>query len=118
MRIVITGANRGIGLEFVRRYQQQGHLVEAVARARALKGLEDESRRQGGATQLFIETPYRNRQMLVAMEANLKGSTRLCIGAALGSTRPMLITRSLAEWRGNWPDLQKIPAVFALQALK
>lgn len=32
MRVVITGANRGIGLEFVRRYQEQGHHVEAVAR--------------------------------------------------------------------------------------
>lgn len=32
MRVVITGANRGIGLEFVRRYQQQGYDVEAVAR--------------------------------------------------------------------------------------
>jgi NAD(P)-dependent dehydrogenase (short-subunit alcohol dehydrogenase family) len=32
MRVVITGASRGIGLEFVRRYQEQGHHVEAVAR--------------------------------------------------------------------------------------
>jgi NAD(P)-dependent dehydrogenase (short-subunit alcohol dehydrogenase family) len=32
MRIVVTGANRGLGLEFVRRYHQLGHHVEAVAR--------------------------------------------------------------------------------------
>ncbi|MCS6900569.1 MAG: SDR family oxidoreductase [Myxococcales bacterium] len=32
MHIVITGASRGIGLEFVRRYQEQGHHVEAAVR--------------------------------------------------------------------------------------
>jgi 16S rRNA (cytidine1402-2'-O)-methyltransferase len=99
------------------KFSMHGYLpVEALARARALKAVEDESRRQAGATQLFIETPYRNRQLMAAMEANLRGSTRLCIGAALGSPKPTLITRSLTEWKGNWPDLHKIPAVFALQA--
>lgn len=90
--------------------------VEASARVRALKGLEEESRRQGGATQLFIETPYRNRQMLAAIEVSLRGGTRLCIGADLGSPHPYLLTRSIEEWKGKWPDLHKIPAVFALQA--
>ena len=99
------------------KFSMHGYLpVEALARARALKAVEDESRRRAGATQLFIETPYRNRQLMAAMEANLRGSTRLCIGAALGSPKPTLITRSLTEWKGNWPDLHKIPAVFALQA--
>jgi len=99
------------------KFSMHGYLpVEASARARALRSLEDISRREGGTTQLFIETPYRNRQMLAALEANLRGSTRLCIGAALGSHRPLLLTRSLSEWRGNWPDLHKIPAVFAVQA--
>lgn len=99
------------------KFTMHGYLpVDAPARARALKGLEEDSRRQGGATQLFIETPYRNRQMLAAMEANLRGSTRVCIGAALGSPQPFLLTRSLFDWKGNWPDLHKIPAVFALQA--
>jgi len=32
MRIVITGANRGIGLEFARQYIEQGHEVEAGVR--------------------------------------------------------------------------------------
>ena len=99
------------------KFSMHGYLpVEASARVRALKGLEEESRRQGGATQLFIETPYRNRQMLAAIEVSLRGGTRLCIGADLGSPHPYLITRSLEDWKGKWPDLHKIPAVFALQA--
>jgi 16S rRNA (cytidine1402-2'-O)-methyltransferase len=90
--------------------------IEANARVKALKGLEAESRRQGGATHLFIETPYRNRQMMAALEQSLRSNTRLCIGAGLGGPSPVLLTKTLAEWRGNWPDLHKIPAVFALQA--
>ncbi|MBM3918956.1 MAG: SAM-dependent methyltransferase [Sphingomonadales bacterium] len=99
------------------KFSMHGYLpVDASARTKALKGLEDESRRQGGATQLFIETPYRNRQMMAALEDSLRGSTRLCIGASLGSPQPLLLTRTLSEWKGNWPDLHKIPAVFAVQA--
>ena len=37
MRIVITGANRGIGLEFARQYLARGEEVEAAVRRPVLK---------------------------------------------------------------------------------
>jgi NAD(P)-dependent dehydrogenase (short-subunit alcohol dehydrogenase family) len=47
MRVVITGANRGIGLEFARRHLERGDVVEAAvrdpARAGDLKKLADAS---------------------------------------------------------------------------
>jgi NAD(P)-dependent dehydrogenase (short-subunit alcohol dehydrogenase family) len=54
MRIVITGTNRGIGLELTRQYLARGDTVDAAVRfpsqATALKQLEQSS---GGRLRIF-----------------------------------------------------------------
>ncbi|MFN3530263.1 MAG: SAM-dependent methyltransferase [Bacteroidia bacterium] len=95
----------------------QGYLpVDKAARKKALIDLEAESR-QRNMTQLFIEAPYRNNQMLETAVQSLHPNTRLCVGVELTSPRELLISQPVGLWRkGSTPDLHKRPTVFALYA--
>ncbi|MGH8851901.1 MAG: SAM-dependent methyltransferase, partial [Casimicrobiaceae bacterium] len=56
--------------------------VRADARAAALKTLDDAVARTG-ATQLFIETPYRNEAVVAAVLRVCRAGTRFCVAADL-----------------------------------
>ncbi|MBS1662572.1 MAG: SAM-dependent methyltransferase [Bacteroidetes bacterium] len=96
-------------------FRFSGYLpVDNAARAKALKELEAESARNN-CTQLFIETPYRNNQMLEAILTNCKPTTRLCIAANLTSSSEYIRTQTIAQWKQSAkPELDKIPAIFCL----
>ena len=40
--------------------------------------------------------------------------TRLCIAANITCENEYIKTKSLKEWKGNVPDLSKIPCIFLL----
>lgn len=65
-------------------------------------------------TQLFIETPYRNNQLLEDLCRHCHPDTSLCIGVDLTTPSQEIKTRSVREWKALKPDLNKRPAVFAL----
>ena len=68
-------------------------------------------------TQLFIETPYRNRKLFDTLCQTLNGKTRLCIAAGITTDEEWIATRTVAEWkRATLPDLSKIPAIFLFNA--
>jgi len=75
--------------------------VDNAGRAAALKNLEAESARLH-CTQLFIETPYRNNQLLETLLAVCRPSTRLCIAANL--TNNPLFSACWLELRLNCPN--------------
>ena len=81
----------------------------------AIKDLEAESRRTG-CTQLFIETPYRNRQLLQELIRNGHPGTRLCIAAGLTGPGEIIKSQTLAQWQNDNTDFHKVPAVFVLFA--
>ena len=88
--------------------------VAADERAARIRALEATSRRDG-ATQVLIETPYRNAALLEALLAHLQPATRLSV--SVGLTLPGGFTRSntVAGWRKRPGDLPAdVPAVFAL----
>ena len=88
--------------------------VAADERAARIRALEATSRRDG-ATQVLIETPYRNAALLEALLAHLQLATRLSV--SVGLTLPGGFTRSdtVAGWRKRPGDLPAdVPAVFAL----
>jgi 16S rRNA (cytidine1402-2'-O)-methyltransferase len=80
-----------------------------INRIRALEGAA-----QKGQTQLFIETPYRNEQLLRDLLASCRASTRLCIAADITLQSEQIQTRSIAEWKEKPPALNKRPVVFLL----
>lgn len=51
------------------------------------------------ATQLFIETPYRNDRMFEALRATCKPETRLCIARDLTLDSEWIATRRIADWK-------------------
>lgn len=98
------------------RFQFVGYLpIEESARQRTIKHLESISAKEN-STQLFIETPYRNNQLLVSMLNYLHPHTNLCIAADLTGPEEFIRTQTVSEWRNETPDLHKRPVIFALKS--
>lgn len=87
--------------------------IEPGERTKRLKELESciytESQ-----TQLFIETPYRNNKMAEEILRTCRPQTKLCIAANLTCDGEYIRTKSVKEWKGKLPDLNKIPCIFLL----
>jgi 16S rRNA (cytidine1402-2'-O)-methyltransferase len=105
------------------RFQFNGYLpVEAAERSKKLKELEDGSRRHR-ATQIWIETPYRNTSMLQSCLNLLSPQTRLCVAIDLTLNSEWVWTGSIESWRKRFTkpealsDLVKNrPAIFLMLA--
>ncbi|MEJ8817974.1 SAM-dependent methyltransferase [Lacibacter sp. H407] len=87
--------------------------IEEPNRKRKLNQLEELSARQQ-STQVFIETPYRNNQLLETILKACKPQTRICIAANLTAANEVIQTKTVAEWKKQIPDLHKIPVIFCL----
>jgi 16S rRNA (cytidine1402-2'-O)-methyltransferase len=87
--------------------------IERAQRIAAIKALEKQALSQH-QTQLFIETPYRNMQMLEDLLTQLQPSTRLCIAANLTAPDELVRTDTVAGWKGKLPQIHKQPAVFLI----
>ncbi|UOQ73762.1 SAM-dependent methyltransferase [Hymenobacter cellulosilyticus] len=87
--------------------------IERAQRIAAIKTLEKQALSQH-QTQLFIETPYRNMQMLEDLLSQLQPSTRLCIAANLTAPDELVRTDTVANWKGKLPQIHKQPAVFLI----
>ena len=95
-------------------FQFVGYLpIDALPRTQKLKELEEESARKK-CTQIFIETPYRNNQLLETILKICKPTTQLCIALELTSKNEFIKTKSIAEWRNEKIDLHKKPVIFLL----
>ncbi len=97
-------------------FEFRGYLpIEQQERIRKIRELEQDAQRKN-STQIFIETPYRNNQLLEALLTHCKPSTRLCLAAALTGPGESVRTRTVAEWRKQPPDFHKIPVIFLLMS--
>jgi 16S rRNA (cytidine1402-2'-O)-methyltransferase len=66
-------------------------------------------------TSIFIETPYRNQQMIESMLNNLSPNTRLCIAADITLATEYIITKTVSEWKKTTiPNLHKRPTIFLI----
>ena len=86
------------------------------ARQKKIRELEKDSIREK-RTQIFIETPYRNRQMLETLVRDCSEQTRICVATDLTLTSESIATCTPAEWRKQGlPEIDRRPTVFLLQA--
>lgn len=70
---------------------------------------------KSGYSQIFMETPYRNNQLLEDFIKFLNPNTKLCIAANINHpTEEFIKTLKISEWKNKKPELHKIPAVFVL----
>jgi 16S rRNA (cytidine1402-2'-O)-methyltransferase len=86
---------------------------ERKDRVRAMKDMEIDTRRSG-ATHLFMDTPFRNMNVLEDLLNELSDSTELCIASNLTLPQQRVQTMTVADWRENARDLSKSPVVFLI----
>jgi 16S rRNA (cytidine1402-2'-O)-methyltransferase len=82
-------------------------------RKNALRQLEQHAVRTG-QTQIFIETPYRNNQLLKDIVSVCNKNTRLCIAVDLTLPSEFIQTQPIYRWQNMLPDINKKPAVFLI----
>lgn len=87
--------------------------IKPEERAKKLRQLEQRIYNEE-QTQLFIETPYRNANMIEDILKICRPQTKLCIAANITCEGEYVRTRTVKEWQGKVPDLSKIPCIFLL----
>lgn len=98
-------------------FQFAGYLpIDNAARIKAIKELESYSAKKN-CTQIFIETPYRNNQLVDALIKSCNAGTRLCIAVDITGKNEWIKTRTIEQWQNDKPDIHKHPAIFLLYAI-
>lgn len=87
--------------------------VDKKAKSQKIKQLESIAV-QHKQTQVFIETPYRNNQMLEAILENCHDETILCVAIDVTLPTQQIIARPVKQWKNKKTDLNKRPAVFII----
>lgn len=87
--------------------------IEKGARRQKIKALEQEALNKK-QTQIFMETPYRNNQLLEDLVKNCKPFVRLCVAKNLMSKDTLIATKSIKDWGKTTVDLHKSPTIFLL----
>lgn len=88
--------------------------IDKNERKQKLKVLERRSS-ELNQSQLFIETPYRNNQMLADLAASLHPNTKVCVACDLTLPSEYIKTQAAKDWKNNTEDLHKRPAIFIIQ---
>jgi len=88
--------------------------VKTIDRIARIRFLEKRSL-QEKQSQVFIEAPYRNNQLMQSILENCSPETWVCIASNLTLENEWISTRPVAEWKKEIPDLNKQPTVFIMQ---
>ena len=65
-------------------------------------------------TQIFIETPYRNKHLIADIIESCNPNTYLCIACNLTLENEFIKTMTVSEWKKNIPEIHKNPAIFLI----
>ena len=87
--------------------------IEPSERIKRIKALEQRVYAED-QTQLFIETPYRNLKMMEDILKNCRPQTKLCVAANITCENEFIKTKTVKEWQGKLPDINKIPCIFLI----
>jgi 16S rRNA (cytidine1402-2'-O)-methyltransferase len=88
--------------------------IDKGERKLELKRLEKLSK-DHGQSQLFIETPYRNNQMLQSLTEILHPQTKICVACDLTLASQFIKTATVDLWKKIKVDLHKRPTLFIIQ---
>lgn len=107
LAIMASGFN-GQNFSFV------GYLpIDKPLRVKRIRELEQIALRQKQA-QFFIETPYRNNQLLADLLGTLQSTTRVCVTQNVTNSDQKIRSLMVTEWKKKTVDLHKIPVVFGI----
>lgn len=82
-------------------------------RQKAIKRLESDLRTTG-YTQVFMETPFRNNQLLDDLKKQLTSSVLLSVSSDIFGSKQFIKTATIDQWRKEKVDLHKIPTVYCI----
>ena len=63
-------------------------------------------------TQIFIETPYRNKKLLSKLIKTLSPKTMLCVASNINLHNQLIITKEVFLWKKTKIDINKQPTIF------
>lgn len=96
------------------RFAFEGYLpVDAQARQARLKEMTRRIEREH-QTQVFIEAPYRNNQLIADLVHHLPHHMRLCVASDITGEKQSIVTRTMGEWKQAQYDYHKVPTIFLL----
>lgn len=87
--------------------------IKKEERLKTIKQLESRSRNEN-QSQIFIETPFRNNHLVDDILKTCSPQTQLCIACNLTTPDEYISTKTVAQWKGNLPDLHKKPTIFII----
>ena len=88
--------------------------IDKLLKYKRLKELEELAYKKEQA-QFFIETPYRNDRLFEDIITCLKSKTQVFVGKNIFSSKQLLFSKSVEEWRRvHNLDLHKVPVVFGI----
>ena len=87
--------------------------IDKQLRIKSLKDLEQIAKKKQ-QTQIFMETPFRNNQLLEDILQNLNTETLLCIACNVTAEDEFIKTLRVKDWQKSKPDLHKKPTIFLL----
>ncbi len=97
-------------------FEFKGYLpINPQERMNAIRQMENDSARKN-STQIFIETPYRNNQLIETVLKTCRPQTRFCIAADITGKSESIRTMTIQQWKNQPRDLHKTPAIFLLLA--
>ncbi|MBT8263364.1 MAG: SAM-dependent methyltransferase [Bacteroidia bacterium] len=88
--------------------------IDKRERRKEIKRLERLSQ-EFHQSQLFIETPYRNNQLLESIISTVQGQTKICLACDITLPTEFILTLTAEEWKNKKVDLNKRPTIFIIQ---
>lgn len=90
--------------------------IDQNKRRSAIQKLEQQAR-QSDQTQIFMEAPHRNDEVVKDVIASCKGNTRFCTATNLTLPDERLISKPVSEWKqDSGPSIHKEPTIFLLSS--
>jgi 16S rRNA (cytidine1402-2'-O)-methyltransferase len=89
--------------------------IDSLEKKKAIAQLEQDSHKKTTA-QIFIETPYRNNQLIKDLLQYCHPQTRICIAVDITAPTQWIKTKTVAQWKKETVDIHKRLAIFLLQA--
>ena len=79
-----------------------------------LKEMEKDSFKNNCA-QIFMETPYRNQQLMQVINSSLHDETFLTVACDINSTSEFIKTKKVSYWKQHNENLHKRPCIYIIQ---
>lgn len=107
MALMASGMN---GQSFV----FHGYLpIKQAQRIKKLQEIERDALKKQ-QTQIFMEAPYRNNQLLATILKSCHSNTKLCIASNITAPNQFIQTKTIQNWKSKIPDLHKKATIFVL----